>query len=61
MEVVTRIGCAAVVLTLSACSSQQSMDSERITRFDGQVLHVGVTAADGTRERFNTARDTWHT
>ena len=34
MEVATRLGCAVVVLTLSACSSQPGMDSERITRFD---------------------------
>ena len=48
MEVAARLGCVAVALMLSACSSTQpSMDSERVTRFDGQVLHVAVTAADG--------------
>ena len=30
------------------------------TRFDGQVLHVAVTAADGSTERFNSARDHLH-
>ena len=58
MEVFTRIGCAVVVLTLSACSSSQRvMDSERVTQFDGQVLHVAVTADDGSTERFNSVRD----
>ena len=58
MEVAVRLGCAILALTLSACSSTQGgMDAERVTRFDGQVLHVAVTAADGSTERFNSARD----
>ena len=41
-------------------SAEDRVRFERVTRFDGQVLHVDLPRGDGTRDRFNSVRDEWY-
>ena len=70
MKTVCAFGCAALVVTLTACggndmardmpSADEQMRFERVTHFDGQVLHVDLPRGDGTRDRFDSVRDEWY-
>lgn len=70
MKTARTFGCAALVVTLTACggsdmardmpSADEQMRFERVTHFDGQVLHVDLPRGDGTRDRFNAVRDEWY-
>ena len=70
MKTARAFGCAALVVTLTACggsdttrdmpSPDERMRFERVTHFDGQVLHVDLPRGDGTRDRFNAVRDEWY-
>ena len=70
MKIARTLGCAALVLTMTACGrndmvsemppTDEQIRFERVTRFDGQVLHIDLPRGDGTRNRFNSVRDEWY-
>ena len=70
MKIARTLGCAALVLTMTACARNDMVSEmppaedlarfERVTRFDGQVLHIDLPHGDGTRDRFNSVRDEWY-
>ena len=70
MTIARGLACAALALTMFGCATDavqremlpadERMRFERVTRFDGEVLHVALVREDGTRDAFNSVRDEWH-
>ena len=70
MTIARSLACVALALTMAGCASdavprktlpaEEKVRFERVTRFDGEVLHVAFAREDGTRDAFNSVRDEWY-
>lgn len=69
MKIAQVLALAVFAMTLASCAdvdpvselpeTEGKISFERNTRFDGRVLSIEFSREDGSKERFNTARDRW--